>query len=96
MKIHISDSAYKDLESGQLFYEQQEEGLGIYFQDSLFSDIDSLRFYAGIHPIQYDKHRLLSKKFPYAIYYQVESDSIIVFAVLDCRRNPNWIKNKLK
>lgn len=96
MKIKISDSAYRDLESGQFFYERQEEGLGIYFQDSLFSDIDSLRFYAGIHPIQYGKHRLLSKKFPYAIYYQIENDLIVVSAVLDCRRNPKWIKNKLK
>ena len=41
MKIKISDSAYKDLESGQLFYKRQEEGLGIYFQDSLFSDYDT-------------------------------------------------------
>ena len=96
MNIQISDSAYKDLEFAQFFYEHQEEGLGIYFQDSLFSDIDSLRFYAGIHPIQYGKYRLLSKKFPYAIYYLLESDLIIVTAVLDCRRNPNWIKNKLK
>jgi hypothetical protein len=96
MKIKISDSAYRDIESGQLFYERQEEGLGIYFQDSLFSDIDSLLFYAGIHLIQYGKHRLLSKKFPYAIYYQIENGLIVVSAVLDCRRNPKWIKNKLK
>lgn len=96
MKIKISDSAYKDLESGQRFYEQQEKGLGVYFQDSLFSDIDSLRFYAGIHPIQYTKHRLLSKKFPYAIYYTIEDDIVIVTAVLGCRRNPGWLKNKLK
>jgi hypothetical protein len=29
------------------FYERQETGLGWYFLDSLFSDIDSLLLYAG-------------------------------------------------
>ena len=95
MKIQISDSAYTDIETGQLFYESQESGLGVYFQDSLFSDIDSLQFYAGIHPVQYGKYRLLSKKFPYAIYYYIDENKVIVSAVLDCRRNPVWIKERL-
>ncbi len=49
MKIQISDSAYNDLEEGYSFYNSQGENLGNYFQDSLFSDIDSLNIYAGIH-----------------------------------------------
>jgi hypothetical protein len=50
MKIVILPSARDDLADGFRFYEQQEEGLGGYFLESLFSDIDSLRLYAGIHP----------------------------------------------
>lgn len=96
MRIRITDSAYRDIESGQIFYEKQEEGLGIYFQDSIFSDIDSLCLYAGIHPIQYGKQRLLSSKFPYAIYYQIQNNLVIVSAILDCRRSPVWTKSKLK
>ncbi len=96
MKIKISESAYKDLADGYLFYESQMKGLGSYFQETLFSDIDSLKLYAGIHPIYLEKYRLLSNRFPYAIYYRIESNLVIVSAVLDCRRNPNWIKNKLK
>jgi hypothetical protein len=41
MKIKILISAVKDLEAGRLFYEKQGEGLGNYFFDTLFSDIDS-------------------------------------------------------
>ncbi len=48
MKIQISESAYDDLDRGYLFYESQRESLGNYFQESLFSDIDSLKIYAGI------------------------------------------------
>jgi hypothetical protein len=39
---------------------------------------------------------LLATKFPYAIYYRVVSRVVHVEAVLDCRRNPDWIENRLK
>ena len=42
MKLKILSSAIDDLYQGRLFYERQGEGVGDYFFDSLFSDIDSL------------------------------------------------------
>lgn len=47
MKIEILDEAQEDLIQGFRFYESQEPGLGAYFLDCLFSDIDSLLVYAG-------------------------------------------------
>jgi len=49
MRIVILPSAQEDLAVGFEFYEEKEDGLGAYFLESLFSDIDSLRLYAGIH-----------------------------------------------
>ena len=49
MRIRILRSAFNDLSAGRRFYNRQGEGLGDYFLDSLFSDIDSLNLYAGIH-----------------------------------------------
>jgi plasmid stabilization system protein ParE len=96
MKIKILDSAKNDLIEGYYFYEKQSEGLGTYFLDSLYSDIDSLQVYAGIHQKQYkDYYRLLSKRFPFAIYYRKENQNVFVDAVLDCRRDPAWIRKKL-
>lgn len=95
MRITILPSAMNDLTGGEEFYEQQQEGLGAYFRDSLYSDIDSLKLYAGIHRQVYGCHRLLSKRFPYFIYYKVEGNTASVKAVLDCRRDPKWIKSKL-
>ena len=97
MKIKILKSASRDLINGFYFYEKQGEGLGTYFLDTLYSDIDSLKIYAGIHSVHFDKyHRLLSKRFPFAVYYRVENDIVLIHAVLDCRRNPAWIRKKLK
>ena len=39
---------------------------------------------------------MLSKRFPFAIYYKINNDGILVYAVLDCRKNPAWIKGRLE
>ena len=95
MKIQILDEAKEDLVDGFRFYESQSPGLGDYFLDSLFSDIDSLQIYAGIHSVHWGYHRLLAKRFPYAVYYRVAEKATRVYAVLDCRRNPAWIRDRL-
>ncbi len=43
MNVQLLDEAEQDLIDGFRFYEAQGQGLGDYFLDSLFSDIDSLR-----------------------------------------------------
>ena len=89
MSIRILTSAFDDLADGRRFYERHGAGLGDYFFDSLFSDIDSLALYAGIHRKVFGFHRLLSKRFPYAIYYLLDSDGVpVVYRVLDCRQDP--------
>ncbi len=95
MKIKILPAALQDLENGYYFYEQQSERLGDYFLDSLYSDIDSLQIYAGIHILFNQYHRLLSKRFPFAVYYKIENKTAVVYAILDCRRNPTWVKQRL-
>lgn len=95
MRIELLDSAEKDLLDGFKFYECQSKGLGDYFIDSLFSDIESLHLYAGIHALHFGYHRLLSKRFPFAIYYRLDKGIIRIYAILDCRRNPTWIQNRL-
>ena len=57
MKIRFLDSAEEDLIEGYHFYERKAEGLGNYFLDSLFSDIESLLIYAGIHSKHFDYYR---------------------------------------
>lgn len=96
MKIHILDDAQEDLIQGFRFYEGQESGLGDYFLDCLFSDIDSLLVYAGVHAVTYTYHRYRSKRFPFALYSSLEKELVRVHAVLDCRRNPSWVRKRLR
>ncbi len=81
---------------GFTFYESQQHGLGSYFMDCLSSDIDSLVRCGGIHRKVFGAYRLLSRVFPFAVYYDVIGDTAHVKAVLDCRRDPNWTRRKLR
>nr|VFJ89296.1 MAG: ParE toxin of type II toxin-antitoxin system, parDE [Candidatus Kentron sp. H]VFJ91126.1 MAG: ParE toxin of type II toxin-antitoxin system, parDE [Candidatus Kentron sp. H]VFJ97442.1 MAG: ParE toxin of type II toxin-antitoxin system, parDE [Candidatus Kentron sp. H] len=96
MKLKILSSAVEDLKSGRRFYGRQGDRVGEYFLDSLFSDIDSLVLYAGIHPKVFGYHRLLSRRFPHAVYYTLDEDLIVVWRVLDLRRDPDKIRDILK
>jgi hypothetical protein len=96
MNVHILDPAKDDLADGYRFYEIQSSGLGTYFLDTIFAEIDSLETYAGIHPM-YDPpyFQMLSRRFPYAVYYRIENDAVFVEAVIDRRRDPEWISERL-
>ena len=96
MIIRISDAAKVDLLEGFQFYENQEENIGAYFLDSLYSDIDSLKLFAGIHRKKFGYYWMLSKTFPFAVYYEIESPGIVlIHAVIDCRQNPKSIEQRL-
>jgi hypothetical protein len=51
VRIEILVGAQEELVQGFHFYESRELGLGSYFLDGLFSDIDSRLAYAGIHQV---------------------------------------------
>lgn len=95
MKIRILSVVEDDIEEGYRFYESRSPGLGVYFLDSIYSDIDSLAYFAGIHQVVFGYHRQLSNRFPFAMYYRIIDNAVVVFAVLDCRRDPTWIRKRL-
>jgi plasmid stabilization system protein ParE len=96
LSIKISKEASADLDDGYWFYERQDSGLGDYFISNISADIEGLKITAGIHRQMYrDYHRLLCHVFPYAIYYTFVESEAIVWAVIDCRRDPQWILDRL-
>ena len=93
-KLRILPSAMHDLQRGFRFYERRETGIGSYFLDSLYSDIDSIGVFAGIHRRVGELFRFKSKRFPFWIYYRLEADTAYVVAVLDARQSPRKVKQR--
>jgi hypothetical protein len=94
--IRLSETAIAGLNQGYRFYECKEQGLGDYFKDTLLGEIEGLIVTAGIHRVVHDHHRLISRVFPFAIYYKFENNVVDIWAVIDCRKNPAWIWKQLE
>jgi len=67
MTVVILEDAAEDIELGRRFYESCAAGVGAYFLEAILSDLDSLVILAGVHPVYFSFHRMLSRRFPFGI-----------------------------
>ena len=93
--LSLTELSQEDIYESQAFYEEQSQNLGVYFYDSIIVDLDALKFYAGIHQKYFGFYRMITKRFPYAIYYEIEDDLVVVHAVLHTRKDLKSIENRL-
>ena len=91
--VVVLDRAREDIESARDFYDGCEVGVGDYFVDCILSDIASLQFYFGSHRVHFGFHRLLSRRFPFAVYYELVDEVVSVVAILDVRMQPSKIRS---
>ena len=92
----ILSVAEKDIIDIILWYEKKVKGLGNRFIVSLDATFQSIQRNPKIYPKVYkDFRRALLPRFPYGIYYIIENYSIIIFAVLHEKRNPESWKNRI-
>ena len=96
MTIEILPRAREDIVAGYRFYDQQQQGAGAYFRDSIFAAVENLRVTAGVHRTHDGYHRARAHPFPFAIYYRVADDVVRVHALLDCRRDPQRLARTLR
>ena len=89
MKIKFSGGAERDIVDGCDFYGDIDPNLATYFHDSISADIDSLLLYAGVHAKVGGWHYTFASRFPFVIWYGVITDIVVVYAVLDGRRDPD-------
>jgi toxin ParE1/3/4 len=85
-----------DVAATHQWYENEQPGLGLSFLDELRASYE--RIVAG--PLQYQElrsgiRRALLRRFPYAVYFAVEGELIVVLAVLHAGRDPaQWQRRR--
>lgn len=95
MHVELRTEAISDLVEAAWFYERQGRGLGEQFSDAIFSHLAYLETVAGGHEVVFGAHRMLARRFPYAVDYKVNGEKVDVVAILDCRRDPGGISRTL-
>jgi hypothetical protein len=96
MTLRILRLAIDDLRRGKEFYDQSGDEVGDYFLQCLEADIESLKITHGVHRRVCGFFRLISERFPFAVYYDVEGDRIDVWRVMDLRSDPKRINRELR
>lgn len=96
MTIRILRPAIEDLYRGSEFYDRSGTEVGDHFLKCLHADIESLVVTKGVHRRVHGFHRLISERFPFAVYYDFEGARIDIWRVLDLRADPRTIQGELR
>ncbi len=93
MTIVFLKIAQAELDDAFAWYEEQAIGLGYEFLGELDQALRLVVSFPLLHAIvSNDVRRCLLNRFPYAIYYGLSDDRIIVIAVAHMKRQPGyWI-----
>ena len=87
-RVLIRPRAETDLTTAQNWYEKQKSGLGSEFREEISQCVRILEEHPERRPIYYrDFRRLLTRRFPYRIFYRIEGKVVVVFRVLHVRRD---------
>jgi plasmid stabilization system protein ParE len=84
----VKEEAIKDLADAFNWHEHQQPGLGIEFLD----EVEECYNRISKNPQQYQSHRdqrvAIMHRFPYKVVYEIENESIVVYAVYHDKRSP--------
>jgi toxin ParE1/3/4 len=92
----IKPKAEEDLAEAYDWYEEQRIGLGDELLLCVESAIESARRNPELFPaVRRDVRRALTRRFPYGVFYVVESDRIVVLAIYHSSRDPRGWQRRI-
>ena len=89
LRIVFRQSARREFDDAADRYDEQRPGLG----EEFIVEIDQAVANAAATPRRFpvvfgDVRRAVARRFPYAVYFRVRSDAVVVLSVFHGRRNP--------
>ena len=93
-ELRFRPEALEDLRSAYLWYESKRPGLGEDFGLCVEAALALVRDNPLLgRPLHGTARRVLVRRFPYAIFYEVEHRRVVVFAVSHGHRDPEgWLR----
>jgi hypothetical protein len=94
-KLTLIPEALVDVNEGNRWYESQSIGLGEEFLRALDLAFHRITTDPERYPIRIDPfRRILLSRFPYAVYFETEIETIYVHYVFHCAQNPLKLKER--
>jgi plasmid stabilization system protein ParE len=95
MIVTFRPEAEADLDDAARWYEHCRAGLGLSFLDEVLNTVGEIsenpHQYARVHN---EIRRAMTRRFPFGIFYRVETECVVVFAVMHASRDPAQWKER--
>jgi toxin ParE1/3/4 len=89
----VEDDAF----AGYAWYEEKEQGLGDEFLRTFYACANEvLRNPLISLKVHREFRRRLLRRFPYAVYFRIEDNEIVVFGLFHCARDPRTTRAALR
>jgi len=95
LEVRLRPEVEIDLADAAFWYEEQQRGLGRQFLGEALAVFSAIAETPQLHPVVHrNTWRALLRRFPFGVYYQVETAAIVVVAVMHGSRNPDRWKGR--
>ena len=96
MKIDFLEIAQIELDDAIEYYNYEVPGLGDAFLTEVLHTLDRIGGFPGAwHPCSKRTRRCQTRRFPYGIIYQIREKKILVVAVANLHRKPDYWKDRI-
>ena len=96
MNFVFHPEAEEEFLSSINYYEERQSDLGLDFAQEIYSAIQSIIERPKMWPVfDGDIRRRLVNRFPYAILYSDDNNTIYILAIMHLSRDPNYWKSRL-
>ena len=93
-RIVVRPEAAREVQEAFDWYEERSEGLGLEFLRAADASLAGVQRNPSAFPkVHKEVRRALIRKFPYALFYIIEEDRIVVVACFHAKRDPiDWLR----
>ena len=96
MKIRFLEIAQIELDEAIEYYNYESLGLGDEFLTEVLIALDRISNYPEAwHPCSKWTRRCQTRRFPYGLIYQVRKEEILIIAVANLHRKPNYWEDRI-
>ena len=96
MKVRFLSVAEREMRDAFDWYERQSPGLGAEFLAELDQAVGRIRRYPeSCQVVEEEIRRALLSRFPYGLWYAIETDVVVVYAVAHLHREPRYWTDRL-
>jgi plasmid stabilization system protein ParE len=95
-ELVIAPEAESDITEAYVWYEDRRAGLGEEFLSSVDACLERIRRRPEMYPVVHETYRrTLTRRFPYAVFYEHSEAKVTIYAVFHTSRDPNKWRQRL-